>query len=172
MNKRKISIIASSVVIISVTTYILINRHKKKLLYEELMTLLQSGEGSGKVEDEVNAVSKSGAALDPKMWRDPSSKGGFYKVETATAMATKIYGMIHGTFGSSDEEGLLQYFKGILSQKAVSEIAEMYQTKYKVSLVNDIQYIDESIFGLQGIFGNQKMWSLQIFKAIKALPNK
>jgi hypothetical protein len=168
MNKSKISLIASIILVFGTTSWLIINRTNKKKILTKLMSDLETGEKS---EDptSVGVLTKSTGALNPSYWKTVT---GAKILTTANINQYVPYlrGMIHGTAGTSDEEGIIKFFTAFKSKTQTSYLAEKYQAKYGVSLAEDLKYIDYAIWPVNKF---QTSYDLpKIIAVLVALPDK
>jgi hypothetical protein len=168
--KRKLSIIIPILLIAGTSTWIIINRIKKKKLHDQLIDDLQTGANSGDAQQSIGTLTKKGGALDPNYVDSVPSPKKLIASAGIAAGVKKIHGYIHGILGSN-EDALINFFSKCLAKTVVSQFAKAYQQTYKISLAEDLKTIDNVIGGSYNPFPGSADLP-KIIAVISALPDK
>jgi hypothetical protein len=165
--RSKLGIIIPGLIIAGTATWIIVNRVKKKKLYNQLLADLETGAKSGDAYQEMGTLTKKGGALDPGYVDSVSSPKKVITSAGVAAAVKKIHGYIHGLLGS-DEDALINFFSKVRAKTEVSQLAGAYQRTYNISLAEDLKTIDYTLGGIK--MGTPDL--PKIIAAISALPDK
>lgn len=165
MNRTKIIIGSLALTIVGISTYLIINKQKKKKLYNKLISDLETGVNeTGTIED----MGTKGGPFDPTSYKNkPGAK--LLTVAYAQTLAKKIHTAIGGTWNVSTEPIIYEIFKSLKAKTQVSFLAEQYKKLYGTDMLKDLKKIDYTLFGIN--WGTTQ-WLPKIQAIIKSLPEK
>jgi hypothetical protein len=156
--------IGSVILLGGVSVALIINRKKKKVMYDTLIGHLAQGiNQTGTIMDYGSSAKQP---FHPLYYKEQGAGTLLITVASAQALAKKIKAEINkGILWFTDESTMISFFKGLKNKAQVSFLADQYQKLYKSDMLKDITDAHYSLFGYSNPLA-------EIKSIVDQMPNK